>query len=213
MSISIRPASTALTRRLKIVEIRQLGIVAAFIALFVALSIGSDAFLSSRNLTNVVDQCAPLGIVAVGGTLVLIAGGFDLSVAGIVSLTAIVAVKLANITDPTVGFCAAIVLGALIGLANGLVVTMGRINPLIATLATGFITAGLATIVAGSGLVTAAAPSFANLGSDSLLGVTYASWIFLAVALVCGGLLSFTIYGKRIFAAGGNDEAARLEGS
>ena len=93
---------------LRLGRLRDYGIVVSFVALFVTLSIASDVFLTWANLTNILDQWAPVGIMACAATLVIIAGSFDLSVGAIFAVAGIIAAKLANTTSPTLGFLAAL---------------------------------------------------------------------------------------------------------
>ena len=120
-------------------SLRDYGIVASFIALFVVLTFKSGVFLTKVNLFNVLDQNAANGIMACGGTLVLIAGGFDLSVGAIFALSGVIAAQSAAHINPTY----ALILGALsglgVGILNGVVTTVGRINPIVGTLASSIV--------------------------------------------------------------------------
>jgi ribose transport system permease protein len=201
-----------LTRRVGLSSLRDYGIVICFVALFVALSLSSEAFLTSSNLLNILDQQAAIGIMACAGTLVFIAGGFDLSVGAIYAVSGIVAAKL----QPTVGTEAALALGALAGLAlgigNGLLTTVGRINPFIATLSSSIMIRGLAVAITVGIPVSVADPSFATLGRAELLGVKYSVIVWVVFALLCGLVLQHTVLGRQMYAVGGNAEAARLSG-
>jgi ribose transport system permease protein len=193
-------------------RMQELGILLACALVFIALSVASPAFLTADNLLNVLDQWAPVGIIACAGTLVIIAGGFDLSTGSAVALSGVVAAALA----PHVGVSVALMSGALIGLVagigNGLITTIGRVNTFMGTLATAMVLRGLTTVVTGGMLVTVADPSFSNLGLGRFLGVSYSAWIWLIFAVCCGVLLQRSIFGRYVVAAGGNAEAARLSG-
>ena len=203
-----------LARVVDIAVIRDYGVVLAFIGLFITLSLSSSAFLTSANMKNLAFQTAPVGIIAVGGTLVFIGGGFDLSVGAISGFAAIISGKLFIHTG--VGLWGSLILGALVGLGcgigNGLLVTLGRVNAFIATLATSIIIYGFAQVITGGNLVSVEAERFSTLGLGSAWGVNYPVFVWLAFALVCGFLLSRTIFGRYVYAAGGNAEAARLSG-
>jgi ribose transport system permease protein len=191
---------------------QELGILLACALVFVFLSVASPAFLTTDNLVNVLDQWAPTGIIACAGTLVIIAGGFDLSTGAAVALSGVVAASLA----PDVGNGVALPLGALVGLVagigNGMITTLGRVNTFMGTLATAMVLRGLTTVVTGGILVTVADPSFTNLGLGKSLGISYSAWIWLIFAVSCGLLLQRSIFGRYVVAAGGNAEAARLSG-
>jgi len=199
---------------MNVAVIRDYGVVVAFLVLFVTLSIASDVFLTWENMKNLAFQTAPVGIIAVGGTLVFIAGGFDLSVGAISAFTGIMAAKIFNATG--IGLWGSLILGALVGLGfgigNGLLVTLGRVNAFIATLATSIIIAGLGQVVTSGNLVSVASDNFTKLGLGSAWGIGYPVYVWFAFAGVCGFLLSRTAFGRYVYAVGGNAEAARLAG-
>jgi ribose transport system permease protein len=194
-------------------SLRDYGIVASFVAIFIVLSVASPVFLTSRNLLNVLDESAQVGIMACAETLVFIAGGFDLSIGAIYAVAGIVAVKLSLGHMPTpAALAVGVLVGVLIGAVNGLLTTVGRINAFIATIATQFIFYGVALVMTGGFLVTATAASFAVLGGGFSWGLTYQVIAWFAFAAVCGFLLSRTTFGRYAYAVGGNSEAARLAG-
>ncbi len=207
-------AAQSRVRRIDISAVRDYGIVAAFLVVFVILSFSSDAFFTRQNLTNITFQAAPVGIMAVGGTLVFIAGGFDLSVGAISGFAGIIAAKL--FLGSGLGLWPSLILGALVGFGlgagNGVVTTLGRINPFIATLATSIIIRGVAIAVTGGFLVSVDDESFGTLGLGQGFGLNYPIFVWLGFALIVGFLLSRTTFGRHIYAAGGNAEAARLSG-
>lgn len=203
-----------LARMIDIAVVRDYGVVLAFIGLFITLSFSSDAFLTWANMKNLAFQTAPVGIIAVGGTLVFIGGGFDLSVGAISGFAAIISGKL--FIHSGIGLWGSLFLGALVGLGcgigNGILVTVGRVNAFIATLATSIIIYGFAQVITGGNLVSVQAERFSTLGLGSAWGLNYPVFVWLGFALVCGFLLSRTIFGRYTYAAGGNAEAARLSG-
>lgn len=193
-------------------RLRDYGIVISFVTLFVVLSIWSDVFLTERNLLNILDQWSAVGIIACAGTLVIIAGGFDLSVGAIAALSGVVAAKTANGVSPELGLVAGVALGLGLGAVNGALTTVGRINPFIATLATSIVFRGLAIAITGGLLILVEDKSFSTLGRGEFLGVKYSIWSFVGVVVVTGVLLARTTFGRYVYAAGGNAEAARLSG-
>jgi ribose transport system permease protein len=207
------PLTAAPSRmRFSIAAARDYGIVLAFVVLFVSLSMASDAFLTTTNLLNILDQWAAVGIIACGSTLVLIAGGFDLSVAAVYALAGVVAAKTAGSLGPELGLLMGVLVGVAAGAANGLIATIGRINPIIATLASGIVIRGLALAISGGMLLTVKDEGFTTLGRDTLLGVKLSIWLLVVVIAATAFLLHKTVYGRYIYAAGGNAEAARLSG-
>ena len=201
-------------RRIHLSAVRSYGIVIAFVALFVTLSIASDVFLTKDNLINLAFQAAPVGIMACGGALVFIAGGFDLSVGAIAAFSGVIAGKA--FVGAGVPVWPAFILGALtgfgLGIGNGLLVTLARVNAFIATLASSIIVYGLAVAVTGGFLISIDSPAWETLGLGEIWGINYPIFVWLGFALFCGFLLSRTIFGRYVYAAGGNAEAARLSG-
>lgn len=204
--VARRPAGLRLTL------VRDYGIVASFALLFVVLTLSSSAFLTSTNLLNILDQWSPTLIIAVASTIVFVAGGFDLSVGSVYALAGVTAALL----TPDVGVVPALAIGvaagAVCGVVNGLLVTVGRINAFIATLATSMMIVGLAYLLTRGDLISVSDPGFSTLGAGEWLGVSYAIWICVGVVVLCGVLLGRTVFGRFAYATGGNPEAARLSG-
>ena len=198
--------------RPRFAALRDYGVLISLIVLFVVLAITADNFLTKDNLLNVLDQSAYMGIIATAGTLVIIAGGFDLSVGAIYAITGVLAAKLANGTSPTVGLIAGVLIGGALGLGNGLVIAGASINPFISTLASSFMIRGAALAITGGSLITVTNLSFMNPGTKLALGVNWTTWIFLVWAAIMAFLLARTTFGRYIYACGGNEEAARLSG-
>jgi ribose transport system permease protein len=191
---------------------REYAIVVIFLALMVALTLSTDRFLTETNLRNLLDQSATVGIVACGMTLVIIAGGFDLSVGAIFALSGIVAVGLANAGAPEIGLIAGPLAGVVLGVINGALVTGVGINSFIATLASSIVFRGFAVVVTSATIITTTAPGFTDFGSGKLFNIKYPVFIFLAWAVITGVVLARTRLGRYIYAVGGNAEAARLSG-
>ena len=196
----------------RVAAVREYGIVVAFAAVFVFLSFRSDVFLTSGNLLNVLEQSAAIGIIACAGTLLLIAGGFDLSVGATFALSGAVAARAAEPLGAPMALLVGVGAGLAVGILNGVLATVGRINPLVATLSSSIVVAGVALIVTKGFLITVDEPGFDKLGQGELLGISYAIYLWIAFAVLCTLALNATTYGRRVFAAGGNPEAARLSG-
>jgi len=207
-------AAARFVRRVDLAVIRDYGVVVAFVALFITLSLSSNVFFTWGNMKNLAFQTAPVGIIAVGGTLVFIGGGFDLSVGAISGFAGIMAAKI--FTGTGIGLWGSLILGALVGLGfglgNGLLITLGRVNAFIATLATSIIINGLGQVVTSGNLVSVSADRFTTLGLGTAWGINYPVFVWFGFAGVCGFLLSRTAFGRYVYAAGGNAEAARLSG-
>ena len=193
---------------------REGGIIYPFIILFIVLALWKgETFYGKTNLLAILDQQSSTLIIAAAGTLVVVAGGIDLSVGATYALASVVATKLALSTSPVLAIAAGIAVGLAVGLVNGVIATFFRINSLIATLGMSFVVGGLAGLVTSGNLIIAySALGFGNLARTSFLGVTTATWTMIAVVVVLGIVLWRTIFGRYIYASGSNAEAARLAG-
>jgi len=206
--------ASRLARGLNVAVVRDYGVVAAFVALYATLSFTSSVFFTWANMKNLAFQTAPVGIIAIGGTFVFIAGGFDLSVGASSGFAAIIAGKIFLGTG--IGLWGSLILGALVGLGcglgNALLVTVGKVNAFIATLASQIVIYGFAQVITNGGLVSVQTNRWAILGLGNAWGVNYPIFVWLGFALAGGFLLARTRYGRYAYAAGGNPEAARLAG-
>lgn len=182
------------------------------VVLFVVLSFSSSAFLNSSNLRDILQASAGTGIVACAGTLVIVAGGVDLSVGAIFAVVGVISAKVAISTGVEAGIAVGIGVGAGLGLLNGLVVTIGGVNPFVATLASAIIFGGFAEVLAGQGLLTPSDPSFVTLGRGDFLGIKYSIWIFVVTAIALGALLARGRLGREAKVVGANPVTARLSG-
>jgi ribose transport system permease protein len=193
---------------------RSGGIIYPFIVLFIVLAIWKGStFYGKTNLLTILDQQASFLIIAAAGTMVLIAGGIDLSVGATYALAQVIATKMAVSGNPGLAIFVGILVGVGVGAVNGVITTFFRINSLIATLAMSFVVTGLAGLVTSGNLIIAySALGFGNLARTSFLDVTTAAWTMIGVVIVLGVVLSRTIAGRYIYASGSNAEAARLAG-
>jgi ribose transport system permease protein len=200
---------------------RSVAIVVPFLAVFLALSIGSPAFLSAQNVGNVLDRQAGILIVAAASTLVIIAGGIDLSIGATYMFTAVICgtviVKVGGEAGAGMGIAAGVLAGLLVGIANGLIITYLKINPLIATLAMSFIILGATKLVSqfgktGVGQIRVDFPEFRWLATTKPLGISLPTWIAFVIIVILAIVLWRTTFGRYVYAAGGNAEAARLAG-
>lgn len=215
------PGIARIPELLRRVPWRSIAIVFPFLAVFIALSIGSPAFLSLQNIGNVLDRQSGILIIAAASTLVLIAGGIDLSVGATYMFSAVVCGTLILRVGDTAGAVLGIVMGVLagliIGIVNGVVSTYLRINPLIATLAMSFIILGAAKLVSqigkqGIGQLRVNVEQFTWIATTRPLGISLPTWIGFVVVVILGVVLWRTTFGRYVYAAGGNAEAARLAG-
>ncbi|MBK0326141.1 ABC transporter permease [Rhodobacteraceae bacterium F11138] len=187
------------------------------VLLMIAGETVSPGFASPEQILRLAIVAALLGIVAAGQNLVILGGreGIDLSVGGVISLSALVAGNVMSGSDaglfPAILACVAV--GAAIGLLNGLGVTLLRIPPLVMTLGMLGVVQGL-LVVARNGIPSGrAAPVLSDFVSrPQWLGLPGILWLWLLIGLAMAGLLNRTVFGQRIFAIGANEGAARLAG-
>jgi ribose transport system permease protein len=177
----------------------------------------SPGFASGQQILRLLIVAALLGIVAAGQNLVILGGreGIDLSVGGVVSLSAIVAGNLMNGADTGIplAILACVAVGALFGLINGLGVTLLRIPPLVMTLGMLGVLQGLLVVVRQGIPSGQAAPALSRFVTQPfLLGLPGIIWLWILIGLVMAFLLKRTVFGHRIYAIGSNEQAALMAG-
>ena len=199
----------------------------SLIALFLLclfISLLSDKFMTSTNLWNVLRQISVNVCISVGMTLVVLMAGIDLSVGSVLGLSAAVCAGLLKSglsfesMDLFVGFTvlgaivAAMLIGMLLGLFNGWVITKFAIPPFVATLAMLTIARGLTMLYTEGIPISNLGPKFEFIGSGWILGIPVPVWISLIMVLIVVFLTNKTAFGRYIYAIGGNEKAAFLSG-
>jgi ribose transport system permease protein len=181
--------------------------------LFIALSIASPYFLTANNLASVARQTAVFNTMALGMTIVIVAGGIDLSVGSILGLSGLVGTMALEAGYPIfVGVLVGIAVGTVCGFLNGLMITRLRINAFIVTLGTLGIYRGVALIISNGLPVHRIPPGFAFLGEGNLLGVPFVVWLLVLCAVATHVVLESTRLGRYAFAIGSNPVAAVYAG-
>ncbi len=209
----------------------QLRTLIALFILVIIFSFTAPAFLTTGNIVIMVKQVAINAILGVGMTFVILTGGIDLSVGSIVGLAGMIAGGLINegLVLPIFGVSIffnipivvllSLLVGAVVGLINGIVVTKFNVTPFIATL-------GMLYLARGAALLRSDGATFPNLvgnealgntgfpliGTGTLLGLPYPIWIMLAFALIATFIATKTPFGRQVYAVGGNERAAELSG-
>jgi ribose transport system permease protein len=194
---------------------REGGILYPFLVLFVVLVIlKGSVFANETNMLQILDQQSATLIIAAAGTMVLIAGGIDLSVGATYALCQVIAMKMAiSGTTPAFAIIVGVIVGVGVGAVNGVIATFFRINSLIATLATSFVITGAAALITGGNLITNfSVTGYADFARTQWLNVTTAAWTMIIVVIILGVVLARTIVGRYMYAAGSNAEASRLAG-
>ncbi len=194
---------------------RRFGTVIALGLLIVYFSATtSGAFMTVATANAILTQVSVVGILALGLTVCLIVGEFDLSIGWTASLAGMVATGLMskNGTPVVVALAVAVGIGIAVGLINGLIVTLLKVNALLATLATGSILSGIINWYSISPFSEGLSPLFLKLGQSKPLGIPMPAYFFFGIAIVLWVLLQQTATGRRIYALGGNAEAARIAG-
>jgi ribose transport system permease protein len=193
--------------------LRQFGLVISFGLLCLGLALLSDRFLTVQNITNVLLYSAINGIISVGMTFVILTAGLDLSVGAIAALSALVAAAaVQSFGSAPLAMSICLLLGILIGAANGALTVILRIPPFITTLGMTTIARGLALTFSQGEPITGFSSNFRSLGAG-YLGPVPAPIIIVAAVFVLGYfVLARTTLGEYVRALGNNPVAARLSG-
>ena len=183
-----------------------------FFGLLIVLLIASPDFREPRNLWNVLQQNSIIGIVALGMLVMMISGGFDLSVGAIGAASAVVAAfAFVNFSIPF-GVVGGLLIGLLIGSANGILIAKVGINPFVTTLGMQVFVQGLLFVATDAKPIYGLPSGFTFIGLGRIGPVPVAAIIYGLVALAVWILLRFTRFGHYVYATGGNKEASRLAG-
>jgi ribose transport system permease protein len=190
---------------------------AVVIATFTLLSDSPGSYLAVRNLRIVLSQTVIVALGAIGMTMIVVGGGIDLSVGSTIALTSVItAVGLRDGWPPALAILAGVAVGGLVGLVNALAITRLRVVPFIATLGMLGVARGAAKWVGGQQTVNPPATWINDLAvtfpSPEWLVVAPGVWLSIALAALVAVVLRQTVFGRRIFALGSNEAAARACG-
>jgi ribose transport system permease protein len=203
---------------------RELGMFVALVVMCLALFISNPDFLGQSNSINTLRQISMLGIYAVGTGFVIVTGGIDLSVGSVVGLTGVIIAKLSSHATGglghslALGIVVALGVALLIGLGQGLLITRLKLQPFIVTLGGMLLIRGLSQTVVQGGTLSMGTSSLLKLANDGLFLhdgdplVPYPILIFLAVIAAATYVLHFTVFGRYVYAIGGNRDAAEYSG-
>ncbi|MCU1420114.1 ABC transporter permease [Mycetocola sp.] len=181
--------------------------------ILLVLAIATPSFFTFANIVNILNQNAPLAIIAVAGTFVIISGSFDLSTAAIYAVCSVAAAWVAVASGSVVlALLMPPVIGMLLGAFNGFSVTVLRVHSFLATLASSLIFKAIAVLITGGALISVPLDGFSELGRGRIGGVFYSVIILFIFIAVMWFVLNGTVYGRHVFAVGGNQDAAQLSG-
>lgn len=181
----------------------------ALIVLVFISAIASEHFLAVRNISNVLRQVSYTGIIALGMTFVIIAGGIDLSVGSMLALVGVITVMILNAVGDgwfsvMLALGSAVAMGAMFGVINGVIITKGRVASFIATLATMSIFRSLTLYVSDAGEIVSTNQQYPEVGGGYFLSVPNPVWVFLLLAVFFHILLNHTAFGRHVCAIGSN---------
>ncbi len=181
------------------------------VVLFASVTVFGSGFWSPANLQNLVVAVSIEGVMVVGMTIVMVGGGFDLSIGSVVALAGVIAVKALGL-GLAVAIILAVMASGLVGMANGLLISRLAVNPFIATLGTMIVVRGLVLSYTDAEPVSGSDLAFMSLGRELIAGIPLPGLIF-AAALVLGHVfMAYHRTGRNIYAMGGNEESARSSG-
>lgn len=193
----------------------KLGPLLGLFLIVIVITILNPSFMTTDNILNILRQVSISALIAFGMTFVILTGGIDLSVGSTLALTgAVAATMLASGIDPVLTILAALILGAILGAVNGVIIAKGKVAPFIATLAT-------MTIYRGLTLVYTDGRPVSDLGNEITFQMLGKGYFFGIPVPVCTMILAFialyvimhkTTFGRRVYAVGGNEAASKLSG-
>ena len=208
---SAAPAAQATAARRGRSLPEQAGLLVVLVALLVFFWVKSPYFATEGNIINVLTAIAVTGIIAVPGTMLVIAGQVDLSVGSGAALCGVVMASVAQSQPIWVGVLAALAVGILFGLFNGIVVTVFGVGALIATLGMLSVLRGITQIVANGGTITLV--NFSGLGTGRpFLNIPVPVLLLIGVIVIAILVMRYTVFGRSVYATGSNPVAARLVG-
>jgi ribose/xylose/arabinose/galactoside ABC-type transport system permease subunit len=198
---------------LRVFDVQRWGIVSVLVVLVAILGVASPVFLSAGNLRNILQQVSTIGILATGATVLMIAGGIDLSIGSIISVAAVVMGTLIKAGTPAeLAILVGLLIGCGIGFINGLLAAYTRAHPFILTLGTMTVFQGVAIIITEGFPITDLGRRFEWIGSARIWEVPVSVIILLLVMVVCYFLLRYTRLGRIAYAIGGNEYTTFLAG-
>ncbi len=204
------------TKTTKKIDLSNMSAFIVLIVLCVALSIAEPAFRSIDNFINILQQVTTISVLALGVNIVIFTGGIDISVGSVVAFTGIIMGKLIveHGMPDIVGILAALLIGALCGAFNGIMISRFKLQPMIATLAMMSMARGAAYTIADGNTITGYSDAFRYIGSGNIIGTKIPVQIIIMVGLyiILYYVMKYRKFGRYIYSIGGNEEVTRLSG-
>lgn len=182
--------------------------------LFIGASVGTENFMTSYNLTNILKQSAIIGVIAIAETCVIVTGGIDISCGAVVGMsTLMVAMGQARWgLGIFPSMVIAILVGIVCGLFNAVIIHEYRVPPFIATMGSQTILRGLIKVLSNGGTVSGIKKAFSSFASGSFLVLPNLAWVWFIMAIAGFLILRYTIFGRNLFVLGSGSEVAKLNG-
>lgn len=193
-------------------QVQAVGVTAVLLALFLVTGLHNHLFWGPNNLKVLLTNMAFVALTGVGMTILMITGNIDLSVGSAVGLTAVLTAMLARTMPLPLAFICGVLIGGVIGAANGTVVWNVSTSPIIITLGGLTLLQGINEVITNGEAVSGMPANFTSLGNASPLGIPIEVWIFVGAAILGFIFLTFTKSGRHVYAIGGNKEASRAAG-
>jgi ribose transport system permease protein len=194
-------------------RLRGMGSLIALLLIMGAFAVSSPVFLQVQNLTNIIVQVAVIAVIASGSMFVILTGGIDLSVGGVLALAGVLAGSVMHGTDSaTLAILTCLGVSVLFGYLAGMLVTFGRIPPFVCTLGIMSIARGVSFVYSGGIPISGFPASFRFAGAGEIAGVPMMLIITVVIDVVLFFVLRSTPFGKIVYAIGSNEEATRLTG-
>lgn len=203
-------------KALKRVDLSNMTSLIALGVLCIGISIMEPAFRSFGNIVNILQQVTVIAVIALGVNVVIFTGGIDISVGSVVAFTGIVMGKLIveGGMNPLIGVLAALVVGALCGMFNGVMIAKFKLQPMIATLAMMSMARGAALTLADGQTITGYSDNFRWIGVGEIMGTKIPVQILFMLLFYAAAfyIMRYRKFGRYIYAIGGNEEVTRLSG-
>jgi ribose/xylose/arabinose/galactoside ABC-type transport system permease subunit len=215
MTSETRNASRLLAYRGALSMTRNYGhfiLLGVLLVVFVIASIFVPYFFTWNNISNVLQRNSIVGIVSCGMLIMIILGGFDLSVGAVGAMTSVAAAFLIIHASTTAGIAGALALGLFVGLFNGFSIAKIGITPFVATLGTQVLVTGLLFVMTSAEPIYGVPASFTAIGLGRVGPMPVPTFIFATMAVITWAILRFTTFGHYVYMVGGNKDAARLAG-